>query len=426
MAPAPSEHPAPPAAGFPPGAVPAPAVAGPDPDPEYARKAVFASALGYGLDGFDLLILSFAMSGIIATFGITGTVAGLFSTLTLVGAVLGGVVFGPLSDRFGRIRMLTWSVVLFSVFTGLSALAVGPADFAAYRFVAGIGIGGEFGIGMTLAAEAVAAHKRARATSWVGVGFQCGALAAALASAPVIALWGWRALFVIGVLPALVAFVLRRRLHDTPAFEASRAERRTVAASFRLLLADRRTTRVTVAMIVLCSVQNFGYFGIMTWLPTYLSTQLGMGVTKGALWTAVTVLGMTLGILTFGQVADRVGRRPAFWIFQLGAAVSVLVYSRLTDPTALLLGGFVMGAFANGMLGGLGALMAEHYPTAARATAQNVLFNIGRGIGGLAPVTIAAVAATHGFGFALALLPVIYLLAFVTMFAVPDRSRAQL
>ena len=281
---------------------------------------------------------------------------------------------------------------------------------------------------MTLAAEAVPARWRARATSWVAVGFQIGVLGAALLSAPIIALWGWRGLFVVGVFPAIVAFIMRRGLHESLKFQASRAQIRTqpVIASLQLLIVDRPTRRITIAMVILTSVQNFGYFGIITWLPRYLSTQLGLGVTKGSLWTAVTVVGMLLGILVFGQVADRLGRRPAFWIFQVGAASSVLLYSQLTTPTALLIGGFVMGMFANGMLGGYGALMAELYPIAARATAQNVLFNIGRGIGGFAPVVMAAVAETHGFGFALALLPIIYVLAFVTMFVIPDRRKAEL
>jgi benzoate transport len=392
------------------------------------RTAVLASAIGYGLDGFDLLILSFALSGIIASFGLTNTAAGSLNTLTLLGAVLGGIVFGILSDRFGRVRMLTWSILLFAVFTGLSALAQGFVDLGIYRFVAGIGIGGEFGIGMTLAAEAVPPGWRARATSWVGVGFQLGVLAAALLSAPIIALWGWRGLFVVGVFPAIVAFVLRSTVHEPAVFERSRqsGERPSLLASMRLLVADGPTIRITVAMLVLTSVQNFGYYGIMTWLPTYLSTQLGLGVTKGALWTSVTVLGMLLGILTFGQFADRVGRRPAFWTFQVGAALSVLVYSQLAAPAALLVGGFVMGIFANGMLGGYGALMAELYPTAVRATAQNVLFNIGRGVGGFAPLVMAAVAGARGFGFALALLPLIYVLAFAATFLVPDRRAAQL
>ena len=397
----------------------------------YRRTALFAAAVGYGLDGFDLLILSFALSGIIASFGLSDVEAGSLSTITLLGAVVGGVVFGALADRHGRVRVLTWTVLIFAVFTGLSALAQGYWDLAAYRFIAGIGIGGEFGIGMALAAEAVRADQRARATSWVGVGFQLGVFAAAVVSAPVIALWGWRALFVIGLVPAVFAFVIRRGVEEPETFV--RAQERgektdgagstpiSFGAKIAALVKDGETVKITLALTILTSVQNFGYFGIITWLPNYLSEQMDLGVTKGSLWTAVTVVGMLAGILIFGQVADRLGRRPAFWIFQAGAIVTILAYSQFTDPTALLAGGFFMGAFANGMLGGHGALLAELYPTAIRATAQNVIFNIGRAVGGLAPVVIALLAGHLGFGFALALLPIIYLIQFLAMFLIPER-----
>jgi benzoate transport len=398
----------------------------------YGRKAVFASAIGYGLDGFDLLILSFALSGIIATFHLTDVQAGSLHTVTLLGAVLGGIVFGILADKFGRVRMLTYSVILFAVFTGLSAIAAGYTDLAIYRFIAGIGIGGEFGIGMTLAAEAVPARMRARATSWVALGFQFGVLAAALLSAPVISAFGWRGLFVIGAFPAVVAIILRKRLHESPKFlekaqtDADNPTPKVKGNSLRLLVGSKKAVRVTVALIILTSVQNFGYFGIMSWLPRYLSTQFNLNLTNSSIWTAVTVVGMMSGIIVFGQLADRIGRRKTFWIFQIGAAASVLAYSQITDPTLLLAGGFIMGAFANGMLGGYGALMAELYPTEARATAQNVLFNIGRGIGGFAPIVIAVIASQFGFPFALGLLPAIYLLAFFTMFLVPERKGAEL
>lgn len=397
----------------------------------YRRTALFAAAVGYGLDGFDLLILSFALSGIIASFGLSDVEAGSLSTITLLGAVVGGIVFGALADRHGRVRVLTWTVLIFAVFTGLSALAQGYWDLAAYRFIAGIGIGGEFGIGMALAAEAVRADQRARATSWVGVGFQLGVFAAAVVSAPVIALWGWRALFVIGLVPAVFAFVIRRGVEEPETFV--RAQERgekadgagstpiSFGAKIAALVKDGETVKITLALTILTSVQNFGYFGIITWLPNYLSAQMDLGVTKGSLWTAVTVVGMLAGILIFGQVADRLGRRPAFWIFQAGAIVTILAYSQFTDPTALLAGGFFMGAFANGMLGGHGALLAELYPTAIRATAQNVIFNIGRAVGGLAPVVIALLAGHLGFGFALALLPIIYLIQFLAMFLIPER-----
>jgi MFS family permease len=216
---------------------------------------------------------------------------------------------------------------------------------------------------------------------------------------------------------------------ESPVFLADQAgsARKSVASPLTALVSDGRTIIAGIGVLVLTSVQNFGYYGLMTWLPTYLSTRFHYSLLQSAGWTAVTVAGMAAGILLFGQLADRTGRRPAFWIFQLGAFVSVLVYSQLTSPAALLVGGAVMGAFANGMLGGYGALIAELYPTAARATAQNVLFNLGRAVGGFAPVVVAVVAAARGFAIAIGLLALIYLLDIAAMFLIPrQRSDASL
>jgi MFS family permease len=165
----------------------------------------------------------------------------------------------------------------------------------------------------------------------------------------------------------------------------------------------------------------------MIWLPSYLSQRFGYTLTQSALWTAVTVLGMACGIWVFGQFADRVGRRPALLTFQAGAFVMVLVYSQLTDATALLIGGAIMGVFVNGMLGGYGALLSEIYPTEARATAQNVLFNLGRGVGGFGPFVVGALAATYSFAVAIALLAFIYVVDIIaTLFLIPERRGAPL
>jgi MFS family permease len=178
---------------------------------------------------------------------------------------------------------------------------------------------------------------------------------------------------------------------------------------------------------VLCGVQNFGYYGVMIWLPSYLETQFGYSLTRSSIWTAVTIAGMAIGIYAFGQIADRVGRRPAFLGYMLGAAIMVVVYARLTDATALLFGGAVMGFFVNGMLGGYGALMSELYPTTVRATAQNVLFNIGRGIGGFGPVVIGVLAVRSGFHVAIALLAVLYVVDMAALWwLIPERRGAAL
>jgi MFS family permease len=392
-----------------------------------ARRALWGSALGYAMDGFDLLILGFMLRVISADLHLTAAEAASLVTATLVGAVLGGLGFGMLSDRLGRVRVLTWTIVLFAVFTGMCALARGYWDLLAYRAIAGVGLGGEFGIGMALVAEAWPASKRARASSYVGLGWQLGVLAAALVTPLLLPVIGWRGMFVIGIFPAIGAYFIRRSLHEPEIFVANKARDPDAAFSLRLLVSDTQTVKTSLGMIVLCSVQNFGYYGIMIWLPNYLSSRFGYGLTQSAVWTAVTIAGMALGIFMFGQIADRLGRRPAFFAYMLGAAIMVVVYSQLVDPTALLIGGAIMGFFVNGMLGGYGVLISELYPTAARATAQNVFFNIGRAVAGFGPLAVGAVSAVYGFQTAIAALALIYVLDIVALLLlVPERKASEL
>ncbi|CAM2150291.1 putative metabolite transport protein HI_1104 [Pararobbsia alpina] len=441
----------------------------------YARRALVASVAGYALDGFDLLLLGFMLPAIGAELHLSGAQSGALVTWTLIGAVIGGLLFGTLSDAYGRVRMLSLSILVFALFTGLCAFSTGYHDLLAYRTVAGIGLGGEFGIGMTLVAESWPATHRARASSYVGLGWQLGVLAAALLTPLLLPLVGWRGMFLIGVTPALASFWMRRSLAEPSMFvEHARAKllaRSSVQASAAVresfssaasapapaprsasasasagqpssastsnhakstvpiaeLFSSASAARMSIGIIVLCAVQNFGYYGLMIWMPSYLSHTFGYSLTKSGLWTAVTVLGMAAGIGLFGVLADRVGRKPAFIAYQIGAVVMVFVYASLTSPTALLIGGAVMGLFVNGMLGGYGALISECYPTRARATAQNVLFNIGRAIGGLGPLVVGALASAYGFSSAIALLAVIYVVDVIaTVWLIPERRGAVL
>jgi benzoate transport len=391
------------------------------------RNAILGSAIGYATDGFDLLILGFMLRPISADLGLSQAQGASLVTATLFGAVVGGFTFGWLSDRLGRVRVLAWTIVLFAVFTGLCALAQGYYDLLVYRTIAGLGLGGEFGIGMALVAEACPANERARVSSYVGLGWQGGVLAAAIMTPLLLPVIGWRGMFLLGILPALAAYVIRRTLHEPELFVAWRAEKGSTQSSFRLLVKDAETIKLSVGMAILCSVQNFGYYGVMIWLPNYLSTRFGLALTQTAVWTTATIAGMAIGIFVFGQLADRIGRRVSFFIYMSGAAVMVLLYSRLTDPTALLLAGMVMGFFVNGMLGGYGALISELYPTAARATAQNVLFNLGRAVGGFGPLLVGLAATARGFEFAISMLALLYVVDLAAMwFLIPERRGAEL
>jgi MFS family permease len=388
----------------------------------YARKALVGSAVGYAMDGFDLLILGFMLSAIAAELHFTPAQAGSLVTWTLVGAVAGGIIFGMLSDYFGRVRVLTWTILLFAVFTGACAFAQGYWDLLIYRSIAGLGLGGEFGIGMALVAEAWPASKRGRVSSYVGLGWQAGVLLAAVVTPILLPLIGWRGMFMVGILPAIAAFAVRFAIGEPPIF-VEHANKTRQGNPLALLVKDWATTKISIGMFILCSVQNFGYYGVMIWLPSYLSSRFGYTLTRSAVWTGATILGMAFGIWLFGQLADKFGRRPIFYLYQAGAAISVVLYSQLTDPTHLLIGGAIMGLFVNGMLGGYGALMSELYPTEARATAQNVLFNLGRAVGGFGPLVIGTLAAQYSFAVAIALLSVLYIVDIVaTALLIPERK----
>lgn len=392
----------------------------------YAVKAVIASMVGYALDTYDNLILGFVLVAVSADLHLLKTEAGFIATTTLLGAVLGGIVFGMLADYVGRVRVMTWTILIFAVFTGLCAFSRGYWDLLGYRFMAGLGLGGEWGIGMALAAEACPPRLRARFSSLVGIGGTLGVLLTAFVTPVLFPAIGWRGMFLIGVLPAVIAFLMRRILPEPQIFQERVGKRRS-GLPLWTLFKDASTAKASFGMFILCSVQNFGFYGLMIWLPTYLSTSFGFSITKSSVWTAVTALGMVFGIWLFGELADRIGRKPTFFIYQIGAFLMAIVYSQITSEFTLLIGGAVLGMFVNGMLGGYGTLMSELYPTEARSTAQNVLFNSGRFVGGFGPLVIAFLATQYSFGVAIGCLSIAYLLDLVaTAFLIPERKGAAL
>lgn len=388
-------------------------------------KAMLASVTGYAMDGFDLLILGFMLPAITSEFGLSSSQSGSLVTWTLIGAVLGGVIFGPISDRFGRIRVLTFTILMFSLFTGLCAFAQGYWDLLIYRTLAGVGLGGEFGIGMALIAEAWPAEKRNRASAYVGMGWQLGVLMAAFLTPMLLGIIGWRGMFLVGLLPALASFLIRRTMGEPEAFIKHTASNNdgSLFSRIKLLFRDKVTTKASIGILILCSVQNFGYYGLMIWMPSYLSKNFGFSLTKSGLWTAVTVVGMTFGIWLFGMLSDRFPRWKIFLIYQVGAVIMVVCYAQLTDPTLMLFAGALMGMFVNGMIGGYGGLISDLYPVHVRATAQNLLFNLGRGVGGFGPLVIGILVAQVSFTAAITLLAAIYLLdIFATLFLLPKKQ----
>lgn len=404
---------------------------------------MWASIIGYAMDGLDVLILSFAMAAIVSEFGLTLGEGGMIATYTLIGTVLGGYIFGIFADWWGRVHTFSLTIIIFSIFTGACAFADNAVHLDILRFLAGLGLGGEYGIGMTLVSETWPGAKRARATAGVAMGWQAGAVLAAILAAVVLPDYGWRGLFLVGVLPALLAAWARHGIKEPPMWvkrkemkkalqarkdageklTAEEEEQLTEAKKFPLahLFADKKTTITTIALTIMTSVQNFGYYGIMVWLPMILLKEHGLTTKSMSGWMIVTVIGMIAGIFVFGWLCDRLGRKKPYLLFYVCAAAMVYIYVNLGTPIALLFGGAFLGFFCNGMMAGYGTLLSENYTTDARSTAQNFIFNTGRAVGGFAPVIIGTIAQTNGFNTAFVLLSAVYLAAAVNvLFFVKD------
>lgn len=400
-------------------------------------KIMWASIIGYAMDGLDVLILSFAMAAIVSEFGLTLGEGGLIATYTLIGTVLGGYLFGIFADYFGRVHTFSLTIIIFSIFTGACAFADNVTHLNILRFLAGLGLGGEYGIGMTLVSETWPAAKRARATAGVAMGWQAGAVLAAILAAVVLPDYGWRGLFLVGVVPALLAAWARHGIKEPPMWVKRKELKKELAArkangetltaeeekqleearKFPLahLFASPSKTVTTLSLTIMTSVQNFGYYGIMVWLPMILLKEHGLTTKSMSGWMIVTVIGMIAGIYVFGYLCDRLGRKIPYLIFYICAAAMVYIYVNLGTPIALLFGGAFLGFFCNGMMAGYGTLLSENYTTDARSTAQNFIFNTGRAVGGFAPAIIGALAQSHGFSAAFALLSCVYVAAAVNV-----------
>lgn len=392
----------------------------------YRKKTVVASVAGLTLEGMDIMFISFAMSMIMAEFSIDSATGGLISSITNIGMLAGGVIFGILADKFGRVKVFTYTILLFAVGTALTGLATSIEQVYLFRFIAGLGAGGEYGIGMALVAEAWPKEKQGRASSYVSVGAQYGVILAALLSAIILPLFGWRALFFVGVLPVIFAFIVRRNLDESPEWLAVQKEKKKVKklekGKLVQLFETPRVAVTTISLAIMATVQIAGYNGLMIWLPSMLQQSQGLSVSSSALWTISTAIGMIIGMLTFGQFMDKFGAKRTFGIFLLASACAVFLYSYAQGSVGVLLGGAIVGFFSNGMFAGYGALISSYYPVQIRSTATNTIFNFGRAVGGLSPILVGYILDRYDMTVAMTYLAVLYCVSFMVMLSLKQRQ----
>ncbi len=390
------------------------------------RRVLLAAQLGWMLDGMDALLYSFALAGIQREFGMTSAQAGLLSSIPLVTGAMGGALAGYLADRYGRARVLVWSILVYSLFTGLTATARNPFEMGLWRALMGFGLGAEWSAGSVLVAESWPTASRGKAVGFVQSGWALGYILAALLAGSVIPRYGWRALFVCGVLPALVTVWIRRAVPEPAVWRVS-AQRPDLS-----ILLTPRIARPLIVATAVCTSLLFAYWGLFTWIPAYLATPLarggaGMSVVKSAAWVVPMQLGSFAGYNLFGIFADRFGRRPTFLTFVLGAAVLVPIYGLAgANPTLLMALGPFIGFFGHGYFSLFGAMLAELFPSSIRATAQGIAYNAGKAVSAFAPWTIGAIADTRGIGTALGFTSAFFVLGAALIFLLPETKGEEL
>ena len=392
------------------------------------QKWVLASmSSGFLLENMDVMFLSFSLSEIIAQMHISSAAGGWIGTFTNLGMFFGGALFGLLGDRIGRVKTFSYTIFLFAIATGLTYFAHNITALYALRFLAGIGAGGEYGVGIALIAENFQANQIGRASSVAAVGGQIGSIVAALLAAWIIPAYGWNTLFLFGVVPVVLTYFVRRHVKESDEFLAAhkKAEETSEKISFGRLFATPRLALQPLGLMLMTIVQIAGYFGLMNWLPSIVQKKQGLSVSGSSYWMIATIVGMSIGMMVFGTIMDKIGPRWAFGIFLLGSAVVVFAIVNVTSYWAMLLAGALTGFFSNGMFGGYGAVISQLYPTEIRSTANNLIMNTGRAIGGFSSVIIGALMDHYNLYVVMGFLSALYILSFLVMISLPGLREIQ-
>lgn len=391
------------------------------------RKGFYGAFLGHAVDVFDFMIYSFLISTLLAQWNMSKSEAGAIVTYTLVSSLVGAILAGMLADRYGRVRVLRWTIVVFAVACFLCGLAQSPTQLMVFRIIQGLGFGGESSLCMVLVTEMIRnpAH-RGKYSGFTASSYSFGWGAAALAYAAMYALmppeYAWRACFFLGILPALVVVYLRRNLVEPEIYVAARAaaeKARTKRNPMRVFQAP------LLSKTILCSLLSGGmlggYYAIATWLPTYLKLERGLSVFGTSSYLVVMILGSFLGYVAGAYATDRLGRRATYVLFAVGALAMALIYMMIPiSNTSMLFLGFPMGILMQGMFSGIGATISESYPSNVRATGYGVSYNAGRVIGSFFPLSVGwlsggtlplgiAIAVVAGVGYAVVILSALLL-----------------
>jgi MFS family permease len=375
------------------------------------KRALLAASLGWMLDSMDVMLYALVLGQVQRELHLSAAMSGAMMSMTLLSAAAGGIAFGWFADRAGRVRALSASILIYSIATFLCGLTHTAMALLTCRIVLGLGMGGEWASGAALVAETWPAQHRGKAlalmqSSWA-VGYALGAALVAV----IMPHFGWRAVFFVGTVPALVALWIQSRLREPAVWRQEHSPRPQWSRLFRGPLGFS-----TLVCATMNAASLFAWWGLFTWVPRFLSMPAsqggrGLGIVMTSEWTIVMQIGTFLGYISFGYIADRFSHKSTYIVYLLIAAVMVPIFASVSNPSALLVIGPIVGFFGTGYFSGFAILTSELFPTAIRASAMGFVYNIGRILSAVSPWLIGRVSERTGLGFALTLTSAGFLLA---------------
>ncbi|HEV3219528.1 MAG TPA: MFS transporter [Candidatus Acidoferrales bacterium] len=391
------------------------------------RTSLIAGGLGWMLDAMDVMLYSLVLAHLMTALGMSKETGGLLNSLTLVASAIGGMMFGFIADRVGRTRALMASILVYSLASGASGLSQTIVELAIFRFILGLGMGGEWTTGAALIAETWPAEHRGKALGLMQSTYAIGEIIAVGAVALVLPHFGWRAVFFVGVLPAFLVFWILRSVPESEMWRARSAHKPGSLA----LLTRPDILGVGLLATTMNACAMFGYWGLFTWIPSYLLLPVsqggrGLNLMKTTTWLVAMGIGKWLGYALFGFFADSVGRKRSYATYLIIAAVLVPIYGMSRSPLWLLVLGPPVAFFGTGFFSGYAAIVSEIFPTEIRATAMGLSYNVGRGFSALAPFAVGAIAMRYSFTAAFFLLAGAFFLAAMLSLALPETKGKQL
>lgn len=371
----------------------------------------------------DVMLYAFVLTSLILEFGMSTRAAGFLSSLTLIASAIGGFLFGILADRIGRTRALMASILVYSLASAACGLSHSIPQLAFFRFLLGLGMGGEWTSAAALIAETWRAEHRAKALGLMQSSYAIGEAIAALIVLAVLPRYGWRTVFFVGVLPALLVFWIYKGVPE-PDLWKNRAATQEKGSGLSLLR-EKTVLRNGLIATAMNACGMFGYWGLFTWIPGYLSLPVsrggrGLSIVVGTTFYLVLSPGKWLGYASFGFFADAFGRRKPYFVYLFIAAILVPLYGIIRNPLWLMLLGPFVAFFGTGFFSGYAAIASEIFPGEIRAAAMGLSYNIGRGLSAIAPLAVGAIASRYGFLPGFFLLAATFLMAALLALLLPE------